>query len=270
MIRLAGIGLHGGAACAIELSRTDGPTKIAVGEVSATLADLVLVRGDHGVTVLVGGGGPAIDLVEHALAAVGALGLFRGVRLTIEGGEVPLLDGGARALADALMALEIAPSEAPLRIVAPFVVTVDGSRYEMLPGSEPAVEVDIEFPHTAIGRKSAGWNGDRDDFVTRIAPARTFGFVADHEALVAAGRARGVDLRSVVVFDERGVAHGALAGDDEPARHKLLDLIGDLALFGGPPRGLVRAHRPGHARTHTAIRRGLEVGALVVDSPAPR
>ena len=271
MIRLEGVGLHGGGRCAIELSRASGPTTFVADGDSASLAELSIVRADRGVCVRLGGEGRrTIDLVEHALAAIGAARVFRGLRVAVEGGEVPLLDGGARAIANALAALELAESPPPLRIVRHFEVTIDGSRYGMTPAPAPEVETVIDFAHPAIGRREASWRGDREDFLHRIAPARTFGFRSEHAALLASGRARAVDLRAVVVLDDDAVASDAFAGDDEPARHKLLDLIGDLALFGGPPCGLVRAERPGHARTHRAVRHGIEVGALVVDPPDPR
>jgi UDP-3-O-[3-hydroxymyristoyl] N-acetylglucosamine deacetylase len=125
------------------------------------------------------------------------------------------------------------------------------------------IEVEVEFP-PPVGSERAAWAGDADDFLRRIAPARTFGWKADHEALLARGRAHGAQAApGLLVFD------GALpmAGCAPPlpgecARHKLLDLIGDLALAGSLQRGRLHASRPGHAATHAVVRRALAAGAL--------
>jgi len=136
------------------------------------------------------------------------------------------------------------------------------SRYRFTPGPAPVVRVEVDFP-APVGRQRAAWDGDPDDFAARIAPARTFGWAHELAALRAAGRAAEVDLGSVLVFDGGGVLAGCRPpGAEEPARHKLLDLVGDLALHGGPPLGVVEAFAPGHAATHAVARRALAEGVL--------
>jgi UDP-3-O-[3-hydroxymyristoyl] N-acetylglucosamine deacetylase len=137
------------------------------------------------------------------------------------------------------------------------------SRYRFAPGPEPRVRVAVDFP-APVGRQSAAWNGDADDFAARIAPARTFGWIHELADLRGKGRAAAVDLESVLVFDDRGPIAGCRPpGPEEPARHKLLDLVGDLALYGGPPVGLVEAFAPGHTATHAVVARALSLGVLV-------
>jgi UDP-3-O-[3-hydroxymyristoyl] N-acetylglucosamine deacetylase len=269
VIRLEGVGLHGGRGCAVSVSRQAGPTRLFADGASATLSELRVLRADQGVTVSLGDGGPAVDLVEHLLAAIGGLRLWRGLAIDVQGGEVPLLDGGSRRLAEALSTLGLPASAPTLTIARRFSIDLDGARYELTPSSCIEVSSTIDFDHPSIGRRVASWHGDGADFARRVAPARTFGFVRDHAALLAAGRARGVDLASVVVFGDDAIAPSPPSDPDEPARHKLLDLIGDLTLFGGPPQGIVRATRPGHARTHTALRAALDAGALVEHAEAP-
>ena len=110
---------------------------------------------------------------------------------------------------------------------------------------------------------SASWSGDAIDFAARIAPARTFALARDADELVVAGLARHVDPASVVlVADDAIHSAGMPFAPDEPARHKLLDLMGDLYLRGGPPRGTVRATRPGHAANAEACRIALSNGLL--------
>ena len=235
--------------------------------VAVPLAELRIVRADHGVCVRLGSrlNAPRVDLVEHVLGALGGLGVREGVAVIVEGGEVPLLDGGAALFVEALRSLGLAET-APRGIVArAFSAVIDGSTYRLEPGAVSRVAVDIAFSHPAVGAQSAELTHDPDDFARRIAPARTFGFAADWPVLLAAGRARGVDPRSVLVFDEEGVHPSSQpAAREEPARHKLLDLLGDLTLFGGPFRGTFHAVRPGHARTHAFLRSALAAGALVV------
>ena len=268
-VRLAGRALHAGGPSAVTLGLGPGPTRLEAEGASVPLAEARLVRTDHGVAVALGEGGPVIDLVEHLLAAIGALGAHEGLVARVEGGEPPSLGGGALGFARAIAGLAL-PPRVWLRIARPFRFALGPSAYALEPGDAPRLAVSIAFDHPAIGAQSAAWQGDRGDFLARIAPARTFGFVRDHAALLAAGRARGATLGELLVFDEQGVAPGcAPAGRDEPARHKLLDLAGDLALYGGPPLGLVTAHRPGHGPSHAMIRAALAEGALLRGPCAP-
>jgi UDP-3-O-[3-hydroxymyristoyl] N-acetylglucosamine deacetylase len=128
------------------------------------------------------------------------------------------------------------------------------------------LEVAVEYPET--GPEAASWHGDRGDFLERIAPARTFGFLREAALLFDSGRARHVDPQAVLVFDAQGGVVGSSRppGPAELARHKLLDLIGDLYLYGGPPLGRLRASRPGHRATHAVVRQALAEGIL--DTPA--
>lgn len=268
-VRLEGRGLHGGRAASVTLALADGPTTIAADGAVVPLHVASVVRLDHGVALTLGPSGPTIDLVEHLLSAMGALGAFEGLAIAVDGGEMPLLDGGAAEYLAALRSLAPPPRPTrPRRVVAPFAVEVGASRYELAPGDARRVEIEVAFAHVSIGKHSVTWSGDVDDYAARIAPARTFGFARDHAALVAAGRARGVDLARVVVFDDDGpLAPCRPVARDEPARHKLLDLIGDCALFGGPFLGCVRAVRPGHRATFEALSAATAAGAL--EAPWP-
>jgi UDP-3-O-acyl-N-acetylglucosamine deacetylase len=122
--------------------------------------------------------------------------------------------------------------------------------------------VSIRFAHADVGEQIASYRFDEASFLEQIAPARTFGFFAEWSTLLASGRARGVDPRAVVIFDEPGSPRSAPVTRDEPVRHKMLDLIGDCALFGGPFDGVLEASAPGHARTHAFLARAIDSGAL--------
>lgn len=263
MIELSGLALHRGTPATLRLERVAGPLALAADGVTAPWSELVISGTDLGVRVALGAGGPEIDLVEHFFAACGALGVRDGLRATVVGGEVPLVDGGARAFAEALLSLGRSKVEPIRRIVRAHTIVDGDARYELEPADGTILEVECDYPHQDIGMQRARWDGDPGDFVARVAPARTFGFRRDHAALLARGRARGVDPRWVVVFDDDGVhPESRPVGVDEVARHKLLDLIGDFAIHGGPFRGRVRAVRPGHRATHAAIARALRAGVI--------
>jgi UDP-3-O-[3-hydroxymyristoyl] N-acetylglucosamine deacetylase len=253
-------------------SPRSGLLTIAQRGAEARLDELRPVRTDRGVTVATADGRVRVDLIEHLLAAVGGLGVVEHLWVEVEGDEVPLLDGGALRFAEALMQLELqrAPGVRSLRVARAAVIEHERSVYRFAPGSLPSVRVEVDFP-PPVGRQRAAWGGGAAEFVEHVAPARTFGWVRELEALREAGRAAAVDLGSVLVFDERGPIAGCRPpGPSEPARHKLLDLIGDLALHGGPPLGLVDAGAPGHTATHAVVARALAGGVLVTIPATPR
>jgi UDP-3-O-[3-hydroxymyristoyl] N-acetylglucosamine deacetylase len=234
-------------------------------------ASLRVARTDRGVCVALGPEGPWVDLIEHVAAALAGVGCYEGVELEVEGAEVPLLDGSARPFVEALAALGVRAAPPPLLVARPFEFVTGASRYRLVPGPTPWVRAFVAFDHPLIGRQSAHWGGDPGEFARYVAPARTFGFADEAMQLWRAGRAQGVDPASVVVFTGTGLAPDCrLASADEPARHKLLDVVGDLALYGGPPRGGLVAERPGHTATHAFVREALARGALAYDGGAPR
>lgn len=270
-VRLEGYALHAGTTAAVELCPAVGAVTIAEGAHRARLDELSVTRTDGGVR-LSDGRGLDVDLVEHFLAALGGLGIREGVAATVLGPEFPLLDGGAREFADALSAMRLPASPPGLIVARAGVVERGASSYAFLPAESVELAVEIDFAHPAVGRQRAQWAGDRDDFRQRIACARTFGFVADADALRGRDRARlfwssdpgarAAAQRAVITYGAGDVPHESAPRGDEAARHKLLDLIGDLALYGGPPKGTIKARRPGHAATHDIVRQAFRLGLL--------
>lgn len=263
-IAFHGMGLHSGQRCSVVLERRAGPLTFLVAGHDATLSELVVERTDYGVSVRSIRGSHSVDLVEHLLAAFAGLSIRSGVCVTLPGPEVPLLDGGASEISRALLALG-APRQGPALFVdRAGEVAVNGARYTFEPLDSVCVEVEVDFDRGGIGRQSASFAGNALRFLNEIATARTFGFAEDAARLRAQGRARHVDPRSVLVLDESGRALPPCSPPHpgELARHKLLDLLGDLFLFGGPPRGRVFAEKPGHGATHEAVTRALELGLV--------
>jgi UDP-3-O-[3-hydroxymyristoyl] N-acetylglucosamine deacetylase len=230
---------------------------------SAEVAELEVVSTARATTVQATGGGGKVGTVEHAFAAFAGLGVHEGVEIFVDGPELPLLDGTASPWCDALARLSARPELGPrLRVLRPYAIDVGPSRYVFTPGEDVDVEVTLQLDDPRLAT-TARWRGDPLDFVERIAPARTFAFLAEVEQLLRRGLARHVDPAAVVLVAPDAIHHaGRPFAPDEPARHKLLDLLGDLYLKGGPPLGRLIAHRPGHASNARALSRAIEDGAL--------
>jgi UDP-3-O-[3-hydroxymyristoyl] N-acetylglucosamine deacetylase len=228
----------------------------------AALSELVVASTARATTVEGAGGALRVGTVEHVFAALAGLGIREGIELRVEGPEMPLLDGGALAWCEAIARLAL-PARLPLlRVTRAATYEVGPSRYELAPG-DTGIDVSVHVELDSRFEPIARWRGEPQDFVARIAPARTFALAHEVEELARRGLARHADPASVVVLAPDAVlSTGRPFAPDEPARHKLLDLIGDLYLRGGPPVGSFHAVRPGHAPNARAIRRALEDGVL--------
>lgn len=260
MIRLSGYGLRTAAPCAVAIARTPGPARIRKGDRETPLRDLRVVDAERATTVAADG--IRVATVEHLFAALAAAGAHEGVTVEVEGPEIPFLDGAARAFLDAVLALEIPPSPPSLRVACEGTVEVGSSRYVFTPGPEVALEVVIDYGDPRLSPR-ATWDGALASFRERIASARTFAFAHEVEGLADRGLVAHVAKESAVVLAKDAVLFaGAPFEPDEPARHKLLDLAGDLFVWGGPPSGRVRAERPGHAATHAAVEKALHDGIV--------
>jgi UDP-3-O-[3-hydroxymyristoyl] N-acetylglucosamine deacetylase len=256
-----GQGLHSAAPSAVRFERREGPLTVCIGNVVLPLGELVVVDTTRATTLASRDGRVRIGTVEHAFAALGGLGIYDGMLVTFEGPEVPLADGGAAHFCDALACVR-ASAGPLLRVVRDSEIVVGASKYAFERGQEVCVEVDVDFHDERLSRV-ARWNGDANDFRLRVAPARTFGFEHEVADLLARGLASHVARESVVVIGKECIfSAGPFFLPDEPARHKLLDLVGDMYLWGGPPRGQVRAHRPGHTATHAAMKQALHDGIV--------
>ncbi|MBI2895199.1 MAG: UDP-3-O-[3-hydroxymyristoyl] N-acetylglucosamine deacetylase [Deltaproteobacteria bacterium] len=191
-------------------------------------------------------GGACVETVEHALAALVGLGV-RDAILEVDGPEVPILDGSALPFVALARDAGLHPAPPGWSVAAAWSFEAGDGSISFEPGDGVEVSSVIEFEHPAVGRRDFAWSGDPVEFEREIAPARSFGFTTEIDLLRAAGRIRGGSLASAVVFGDAGVLNPeGLRFADEPARHKLLDLLGDLCLVGGAPLGRIRAFRYGH------------------------
>jgi UDP-3-O-[3-hydroxymyristoyl] N-acetylglucosamine deacetylase len=204
--------------------------------------------------------GVSIGTVEHVLAAAAGVGLDNCL-IEIEGTEVPIVDGSALPFVRLFHAAGFERQDAvirPLSITETVEVTREDRRVTFQPdGPGLTITYEIDFPHPIVGRQELTFALRPEEFASRIAPARTFGFARDVEAMRARGLARGGTLQNAVVLDDVGIVSGPLRFRDEFVRHKILDLVGDLALLGRPLHGHIHARKAGHA-LHIEFARALD------------
>jgi UDP-3-O-[3-hydroxymyristoyl] N-acetylglucosamine deacetylase len=212
-------------------------------------------------------GDVSIGTVEHVLAAAAGLGLDNCL-IEIEGPEVPILDGSALPFVRLFHAAGFERQDAvvrPISLDRPVELLRDGKRMSYEPGGLGlTIRYEIDFPHPFVGQQELTYSLRPEEFGSRIAPARTFGFAREVAQLRARGLARGGSLHNAVVLDDTGILSGPLRFRDEFVRHKVLDLIGDLALLGRPLNGVIHARKAGHA-VHIEFARALSAALL---SPA--
>jgi len=241
-----GKGLHSGRSCRAVI----GPADLDYGiRINGTKVDLDALGGAQYATTLDTALG-SVSTVEHLLSALMGRGIDD-ADVLIEGAEVPILDGSAAPWFTALDPVAHGGTRWCYVVDRPLVVEAGESRLEVRPAEVMSIEVQIEFPALGPQRFSAPVS----DY-EKVADARTFGFLSDVDALRQKGLIAGATLDNVLVFDDRGVVQNdtGARGLIEPARHKWLDLLGDLALFGAPLRGRFVAQRAGHALHHQMVR----------------
>lgn len=194
-----------------------------------------------------------IRTVEHLLATLYVFGLDS-LEIELDGEEIPVGDGSSRPFVDLMEQaglVFLAEEKRVIRVKRTVRVENNGAWISFSPDSDLYLLYTIDYPHPLIGtQRYQGYLGLKK-FKEEIAPARTFGFLRDVPAMLARGLARGGSLENAIILDDRGIVNPPLRFPDEFVRHKVLDLIGDLALCGRPLLGRVEVSRGGH-RLHQA------------------
>ncbi|MCI7082121.1 MAG: bifunctional UDP-3-O-[3-hydroxymyristoyl] N-acetylglucosamine deacetylase/3-hydroxyacyl-ACP dehydratase [Bacteroidaceae bacterium] len=275
---LSGKGLHTGLNLTVtflpapanhgyKIQRIDMPSQPIMDAVAENVVDTQ--RG----TVL-GKGEMRCSTVEHAMAALYALGLDN-VLIQVDGPEFPILDGSAELYVQAIQRVGIQEQEAPkdfyyISKKMEFRDDATGACITLLPDEDFSITSMISFDSKVLSSQFATLD-NMDKFATEVAAARTFVFVREIEPLLMAGLIKGGDLDNAIVIYEHETTqdnldklcqltgaekhnaselgylqHKPLVWENEPARHKLLDIIGDMALIGKPIKGRIIATRPGH------------------------
>ena len=275
---LSGKGLHTGLNLTVtflpapinhgyKIQRIDMPSQPIMDAVAENVVDTQ--RG----TVL-GKGEMRCSTVEHAMAALYALGLDN-VLIQVDGPEFPILDGSAELYVKAILRVGIQEQDAPkdfyyISKKMEFRDDATGACITLLPDEDFSITSMISFDSKVLSSQFATLD-NMDKFATEVAAARTFVFVREIEPLLMAGLIKGGDLDNAIVIYEHETTqdnldklcqltgaekhnaselgylqHKPLVWENEPARHKLLDIIGDMALIGKPIKGRIIATRPGH------------------------
>ncbi|HYP14517.1 MAG TPA: UDP-3-O-acyl-N-acetylglucosamine deacetylase [Bryobacteraceae bacterium] len=199
--------------------------------------------------------GVLISTTEHLLSVLYSFGIDNAV-VEIDNLEVPILDGSGKPFIELLREAGIRTFRRRrkfLRIRRPVSVEAPGKRISILPDDRFLLTCEVYFDHPLVGRQSMELEVTPERYAAEVAPARTFGFVWELDQMRDMGLIRGGTLENAVCFTPEGVMNpGGLRYPDEPCRHKVLDLIGDLALIRRPLLGHVIAERAGHAM-HVAL-----------------
>ena len=256
---LQGIGLHSGREVSIRfipLEENKGIIFQRVDKKALPIPINTQAISEANFATIIGTNGSSISTTEHLLAALIGLGIDN-IRIEVGGPEIPILDGSAREFVTALMETGIKTQHANKEFVEvsePINVHLEDSWISMYPYDGLKITFSIEYPHPLIRQQSLSIDITPESFSREISYARTFGFKKDIENFHSLGLAQGGSLDNAVVLDDKVVINpGGLRAKDEFVRHKVLDLLGDMALIGSPLRGHIIAHKSGHALHHKMI-----------------
>lgn len=257
---LSGVGLHLGVhttvkvmpadpGCGRYFVRVDLPGKpiipAQVDWVGQTTLSTELIKGEV-----------RVRTVEHLLASLVANSIDD-ARIEIDGEEVPLLDGSAKNWCEAIAiagvttgtTTEVTDNSHSQLVINPteaIWVRENDAFVAAIPAPQTRFTYGIDFSYQAIANQWHSWNPAQESFTTEIAPARTFGFAEQIEQLQKVGLIQGGSLDNAIVCSHSGWVNPPLRFTNEPARHKLLDLVGDMSLLGRFPKAHVIAYKASH------------------------
>jgi len=257
MVHCAGIGLHSGQKVTVSL-RPAPPDhgikfkRVDLGGVEIP-AHVTHLGGRQQLQTGLVVGQASVETVEHLLAALRSMGIDN-VLVELNHREVPIMDGSSAPwvymIEDAGIK-ELGVPRKTIQILRHIQVQQGDKRIALYPADRFKVSYTISFDHPLLRHQQKTMDLDERAFVDEIAPARTFGFLKEVEMLRQRGLALGGSLENAIVLGETAVLN-PLRFEDEFVRHKILDVVGDLALVGHPIQGHLVVHRGGHA-LHTAF-----------------
>ncbi len=206
-----------------------------------------VVNNERGTTI--GEGDVKITTVEHILATLSGLGIDN-IVIRMSGQEFPAGDGSALPWVNLVKSAGFVVQDKPkkyYKVRNPFWIEEEDRRLVILPSDDFKITYTVDFPQSPLKAQFAEFVIDEETFVQEIAPSRTFGFIKEVEELKKKGLVQGGSLENAVVIDDGGVINKeGLRFPNEPVRHKILDLIGDLYLTGRPIKGHIIAVKAGH------------------------
>src|ERR1700674_5047395 len=262
-IKTTGVGLHTGVRVDLNLRPAAPETGIVFHRVDLANAVTIPARatnvGDTRLSSTLTHGGASISTVEHLLSALAGLGIDN-LHIDVAGPEIPIMDGSAGPFVFLLQSAGIVEQPAPKRYLR-ILTTVevhDGDKWARFePHHGFMLDFTIDFPHPVFGTENRHVAIDfaEHSYIKEVSRARTFGFMQDVEALRAAGLILGGNLQNAIVLDETRILNSeGLRYDNEFAKHKVLDAIGDLYLLGHPMIGKYTAYKSGHGLNNALSR----------------
>jgi UDP-3-O-[3-hydroxymyristoyl] N-acetylglucosamine deacetylase len=262
-----GIGLHSGVTTTVKIV----PTQPGLGryfvridlpgapQIPARVANVSQTK----LSTELAANGASVRTVEHLLAALTALGI-EDARIEVDAAELPLLDGSAVVWTESIGRSSLQPTASQIAtsgiLNTPVWIQQDDIFVAAVPSPVLRFTYGIDFDVAPIGNQWHSWQPGKDDFIAEIAPARTFGLAHQIDSLKAAGLIKGGSLDNALVCDDRQWLNPPLRFPNEPARHKLLDLIGDLSLLGKIPQAHFIAYKASHQLHIQLARRLQEMG----------
>ncbi len=262
-IKTTGVGLHTGARVDLTLRPAQPDSGVVFHRVdlpqSAAIPADARNVGDTRLSSSLEKDGAKVSTVEHLMSALAGLGIDN-LHVDVAGPELPILDGSAAPFVFLLQSAGIEEQNAPkryLRIKSPVEVVQGDKVARFEPHDGFVLDFTIDFPHPVFGSENRHVVIDfaQHSYTKEVSRARTFGFMQDVEAMRSAGLALGGSLQNAIVLDETRVLNSeGLRYDNEFAKHKVLDAIGDLYLLGHPLIGKYTAFKSGHALNNVVSR----------------
>ena len=247
-ISVAGVGIHTGVDARVTLHPAPNGQGIIFERDGKAVPALAANVVDTARCTVLGTNGTTVSTVEHLLSACAALGVTDAC-VAIDGPELPIGDGSANLWVNALNEAGLTERAAatPWKLQKPLLLTGKGGSFiAAYPSDTLTLTVSIHFDHPLVGTQVARYESDAHRYASEIAPARTFGFIEEVEALIAAGLAKGGSFdNAIIIYPDH--TSSPLRFADELARHKLLDVLGDLWLSGAElPQADIIAVKPSH------------------------
>ncbi len=253
---LSGIGLHSGAETTLKIKKADiGAGIVFIRTDVADRDNKIAARWNNVVdtrlcTMIGNEAGVTVGTIEHLMAALRACGVDNAI-IELDGPEVPIMDGSSEPFVHAINKAGLKTLAAPrqaIKILKEVVIEDGDKRVVLKPAVGSKFKSEIEFSHPSIGNQSYEIDMLSGHFMSDISDARTFGFMHEVSALRAMGLALGGSMENAIVLDQQNVLNEeGLRYEDEFARHKLLDAVGDLYLAGAPIIGQYEGFKAGHA-----------------------
>jgi len=267
-VEVVGIGLHKGVPVKLRLE--------PLGENSG----IVFYRADKGISIplsfknvvdtkmatVIGKEGAVVSTIEHLMSAIYSFGIDN-LRIIVDNDEVPILDGSAISFVMMIKEAGIKELNVPKKFIkiVKEVEIKDGEKFAKLsPSNNISFGFEIFFDHPMIGRQKYKFDFSTAKYIEEIARARTFGFLKEVQYLRSIGLALGGSLENAIVLDDKEILNDNLRYPDEFVRHKILDAIGDMSLFGYNFIGSYEAFASGHHLNHLLTKKVFEEEAYKI------